>query len=424
MTGSAVAISVRNLSKAYPVYHGPLDLALDFFSRKRGRQVEWALKDVSFEVRRGEVIGVVGRNGAGKSTLLKILAGTLDRTEGEVETRGRISAMLELGTGFHGEYTGRENIFMGGMCLGMSKAEVRRKVDWIVDFSELGPFIDRPFKTYSSGMQQRLAFSVAISVEPEILIIDEALSVGDLLFQEKCSARIREIAKGGATVMFVSHVLQSIYELCDTALLLSHGQLAGIDVPRKIGYAYERLLAEDKARRPSSTGIEREALPGESGALMTDIAFIDPAGQPAATLTHGVTYEIRCRSRLGREFSGLSVGYRIQKPGGHIAYGTSTQTQGLPVSGRAGETIEVRFAFPCLLQDGRYFLGAGVAEVFTEGRFQVLHVLRDHAFEVVGAPPFQGDIDLRSAVAVVLRRQQGQSPPGSVASDGHSPGHG
>ncbi|OGA21476.1 MAG: hypothetical protein A3I02_01445 [Betaproteobacteria bacterium RIFCSPLOWO2_02_FULL_67_26] len=403
MSGYPVAIRVGNLSKAYPVYSGPLDLALDLLSRKRDRQLQWALKNVSFEVSRGEVIGVVGRNGAGKSTLLKILAGTLDRTEGEVEVRGRISAILELGTGFHGEYTGRRNIFMGGMCLGMSKAEVRKKLDWIIDFSELGPFIDRPFKTYSSGMQQRLTFAVATSVEPEILIIDEALSVGDVLFQEKCSARIREIAGGGATVILVSHALQSIYDLCDTAMLLSEGRLVEKDVPRKIGYAYERLLAEEKARRPVSVSLKGGPWSGNGTAQVIDIAFIDRSGSPVSTLAHGENYEVRCRCRIGRDFSGLSLGYRIQKPSGQIVYGTSTQTQGLSITGRTGETIEARFSFPCMLNHGAYVLGAGVAEVFAGGHFHVLHYLRDHAFEVAGAAAFQGDVDLRSAVTNVLK---------------------
>ncbi len=186
----------------------------------------WALKDVSFEVKRGEVVGIIGRNGAGKSTLLKILSRITEPTEGRVTLRGRVASLLEVGTGFHPELTGRENIFLNGAILGMSKAEIRKKFDEIVAFAEVERFLDTPVKRYSSGMYVRLAFAVAAHLEPEILVVDEVLAVGDAEFQKKCLGKMKDVATGGRTVLFVSHNMQAVASLCSTGILLIHGKLS------------------------------------------------------------------------------------------------------------------------------------------------------------------------------------------------------
>jgi ABC-type polysaccharide/polyol phosphate transport system ATPase subunit len=409
MSGKEMAIQVSQLSKCYKRYAGPLDLAREWLTGTQRHSAHWALKDVSFDVKRGEVVGVIGRNGAGKSTLLKILAGTLDKTAGEVDVRGRISAILELGAGFHPEYTGRDNVIMGGLCLGMSRAEVTRKMDSIIAFSQLEDVIDRPFKTYSTGMKARLTFATAISVDPDVLIIDEALSVGDALFAERCYHRILQIVEGGATVLFVTHSLPAMYELCSSALLLHKGVLMQRGDPRTIGYAYEQLLSEERAA--AAKGPRCVTTVGRDGAseplpptYIEDIYLVDADGDRVSTLENNRRYavRVRCVSRVAHD--AVSLSFRIQKPGGSILYGSTTSLQGLTLSIGDGETIEVDFEWECRLASGQYLLGGGVAKLLDAQNYAVLHILRDAClFAVRSGVQFQGDVDLHSVARVHQR---------------------
>ena len=234
MSASEIAVSVRGLSKSYTISHDPekhITLAETILSRMKNpmrrakTETFWALKNVEFDIKKGDVVGIIGRNGAGKSTLLKILSRITEPTTGQIDLYGRVGSLLEVGTGFHPELTGRENIFLNGAILGMSKAEIRKQFDAIVDFAGVEQFLDTPVKRYSSGMYVRLAFAVAAHLQSEVLIVDEVLAVGDAEFQRKCLGKMKDVAGGGRTVLFVSHHMQSVQVLCNRAIYLDHGQL-------------------------------------------------------------------------------------------------------------------------------------------------------------------------------------------------------
>jgi lipopolysaccharide transport system ATP-binding protein len=257
------------------------------------REEFWALKDVSFEVKQGEVIGIIGRNGAGKSTLLKLLSRITEPTEGRIRLKGRVASLLEVGTGFHQELTGRENIFLNGAILGMSRSEIKRKFDEIVAFSEVEKFLDTPVKRYSSGMYVRLAFAVAAHLEPEILIVDEVLAVGDNEFQKKCLGKMGEVARGGRTVLFVSHNMASIRQLCTLGLLLSEGRVhAAGEIEDVVGnYLSVEAICDGQWRR-------LDPLPQEHGIYFEKVSILSSANIPTGHLdnTRGFTIEIRVHS--------------------------------------------------------------------------------------------------------------------------------
>ena len=279
---SDVAIAVENLSKRYLIGHErsrrePYTALRDVIAREarnftrkgldffQGRQIVqgddiedfWALRDVSFEVKRGEVLGIVGRNGAGKSTLLKILSRITEPSSGRAVLKGRLASLLEVGTGFHGELTGRENIFLNGAILGMRKAEIGSKLDEIVAFSEVEQFLDTPVKRYSSGMYVRLAFAVAAHLEPEILIIDEVLAVGDSEFQKRCLGKMGEVAKDGRTVLFVSHNLSAVEALCDRAVILDRGAVHAIGEAKSVASKYLKMFATEKFVQGELASLQR-----------------------------------------------------------------------------------------------------------------------------------------------------------------------
>lgn len=263
---TSYSLRVSDLTKVFKVWNKPSDMLAETLTGRK-RHIDFtALEGVSFELGAGSVVGVLGRNGAGKSTLLRLVAGTLEPTRGSVDVKGRIASILELGTGFHLDYSGRENIFLGGMCLGLSRSEVKKRFDEIVDFSEIGEFIDRPFRTYSSGMQARLTFAVATSIDPDILIIDEALSVGDARFTLKSFDRIQTFRKQGKSILLVSHDINTVSAFCDQAILLERGKLLASGSAVKVVNIYHELLfGSGKAPEPAHPDNERPVKSAGSG---------------------------------------------------------------------------------------------------------------------------------------------------------------
>jgi ABC-type polysaccharide/polyol phosphate transport system ATPase subunit len=361
-----VAIHVRSLSKMYKIYERPSDILAEFLTRRSRHREHWALKDVTFDVPRGEVVGVIGRNGAGKTTLLRIIADTLDKTSGEVEVDGRISAIMVLGTGFNMELTGRDNILLGGLCLGMTHEEIARKTDGIIAFSGLGSFIDAPCKGYSSGMLARLAFSVATSVDPDILIVDEALAAGDMMFNVKSYARIRAIAKSGATVLFVTHSLQQVYDLCNSAILLDAGHVVAMGNPRSVGYIYEQMIHKEMAElydaRPPALQIGDIQVESPAKAKITQVDIADADGRAIRRLRDGQLYVIRIHVSASETVESLSIGYDIRTQTGVLIYGVSTSVLGIDQTISAGEEKAFEFALVARFNSGSYVLNVAIAE--------------------------------------------------------------
>jgi ABC-type polysaccharide/polyol phosphate transport system ATPase subunit len=375
----SVALRVEGVSKQYRIYRRPGDRLTESLTRgrlKRHREF-WALRGVSFEVERGTTTGIIGPNGCGKSTLLQIISGTLEPTAGNVWREGRVAALLELGAGFDPEGTGVENVFMNAALMGFSRRETERLFPEIERFAEIGPFIYQPVKTYSSGMFVRLAFAVAASVEPDILVIDEALAVGDAVFQHRCLRRIKEIQERGATVLFVSHDAAAIRALCSRAILLSAGRVVQDGAPIDVLNHYQKIVMEreqayeDEAARAGPSGRSEDEGPraplgytfrhGDGSAEITSAELLDASRRPAAFVETGSPLTLRVRARFDREVDDAVVGFLINNGHGIHAYGTNTKEQQIELGVlRRGDVVEVCFAFDCWLGLDRFSVSLAV----------------------------------------------------------------
>jgi lipopolysaccharide transport system ATP-binding protein len=421
------AIEVDNLAKCYELYDRPRDRLLQMIMRghRRFYREFWALRQVSFKVAKGETIGIIGRNGSGKSTLLQIICGTLNPTAGRVVAHGRIAALLELGSGFNPEFTGKENVYMNSSVLGLAREEIDQRYQAILAFADIGDFIDQPVKTYSSGMTVRLAFAVAINVEPQIMIIDEALAVGDELFQRKCFARLEEIKARGATILFVSHSGATIVALCDRAILLDNGEMLAEGPPKRVVGHYQKLLFAPtdqrrqiiaQIRQGSTEPADRFPPPGDPAAEIEEEEeedFFDPELRPSSTISYAsagaVITEPEILTLDGRRVNNLianqSYRYRytvaFSREAGNVRFGMLIKTiAGIELGGAesapflgagiprisAGERYLVCFSFTANLTAGTYFMNAGVLgeSADTQG---YLHRVIDIVLFRVLAPP-------------------------------------
>jgi len=430
LTAAAVAITARNLTKMYRVYPAPRDRLKEILllNRRRFHQEFWALDGISFDVKRGEVFGVIGPNGSGKSTLLEIVTGTLDPTGGEVLTRGRIAALLSLGAGFNPEFTGRENVFLSGEIMGLSRAEVARSVPAIERFAEIGEFMDRPVKTYSTGMYIRLAFSAAIQVEPEILVVDEVLAVGDAIFVNRCVQKFEEMRRRGVTVLLVTHDVGLVKLLCDRAMLLYRGRALALGDPSDVVNRYNGLVLERQKEfaeanpppgpppaltQPAAERFEPLAEPlaysfrhGDRQAEVVRVELLNQAAKPARAFCSGENMQVRVEVRFREPHPRPVVGIMIRTRIGMEVYGTNTELeQAGPGPAARGDWIEVTFEFACRLTAQEYTL-----TVATQSHDGASHDWLDDVltFQVVDTRRAAGVANLQARVK--SRRLPARSP--------------
>ncbi len=381
MQSNGSSIICENLGKMYRFYDNPQKRFLDSVFHRQNYYPFWALQDVSFQVGKGESLGIIGANGAGKSTLLKILSGTVHPTCGRLEVKGKITSLLDLGAGFHPEFTGRENIYTYGMLAGYSRSDIRQKVDSIVSFADIGPFIDRPVKTYSSGMFVRLAFSCATCFEPDVLIVDEVLAVGDQSFQNKCLQRIMGFRHAGKTIVLCSHNIYQIREVCDRAIWIRDGRVAAMGEPRLVTEDYLDYQMSKPADKGQSVSEEVKLAEGCLGVL-TRAEICDVQGNECREFETGDTMVVKIWTRFQPEVHWPAVAVGVKRAGDLIIYMALSQIDQAPMTplGDNRYYAELRFLNLELLS-GHYYLSLATGD---EHSMMAFDIWKDfHSFTVI-----------------------------------------
>ena len=415
MDDRTLAIDVRNVRKIYKLYDKPSDRMKEAFGliKKHKVKLHYALNGVNMQIRQGETVGIIGTNGSGKSTILKIITGVLNPTEGEVKVNGRISALLELGAGFNMEYNGIENVYLNGTMMGFSEKEIDEKLPEILEFADIGDYVTQPVKTYSSGMFVRLAFAVAINIEPEILIVDEALSVGDVFFQAKCYHKFEEFKKMGKTIVFVSHDLSSISKYCDRVFLLNKGNLLGEGSPKEMIDAYKRVLvgqyevAEHEEPQEAQTLSQDESQNphlleyGDKKAQIEEFYLTDDRNVRTTAVVKGTEFTIHMKVRIHEHIPAPIFAFSMKNIIGTEITGTNTMIEKAYLdSAEPGQVKEVTFTQKMSLQGGEYLLSLGVTG-FNKDVFEVYHRLYDVLnITVVSDKNTVGYYDMDSCVKV------------------------
>lgn len=419
--GAGTAITAESLYKKYKLYsniRGRVKDALWPWGEPAGREF-FALNDVSFKVNKGETLGVIGQNGSGKSTLLKIITGVLSPTLGRVAVEGRISALLELGAGFHPDFTGLENIYLNGTLMGISKDEMKQRVPQIIDFAGIGDYLYQPVKKYSSGMFVRLAFATSINVDPDILIVDEALSVGDMFFQMKCYKKFEDFRKAGKTILFVTHDLGTVVKYCDRAVVLDRGQMLGEGSPGKMVDLYKQALSrsnpskiDGKNRLPGSQVKNRwqdhftqnpDLSPyGTGGASIDDYGMFDHLDHPNSVLQKNESFAIRMKIKFQERIERPIFAFTIKDRKGTEICGTNTWVEKTDFEvGEKGVTIVVSFHQAMTLQGGQYLLSLGCTGFDAKGELVVYQRLYDVIeFDVVSSKDSVGFFDMNSQIVI------------------------
>lgn len=430
------AITVKDVTKIYKLYEKPVDRLKESLNptHKEYHRKFYALNNISFEVKKGETVGIIGTNGSGKSTILKIITGVLTPTTGEVQVEGTISALLELGAGFNMDYTGIENIYMNGTMMGFSRKEMEDKLQDILDFADIGDFVYQPVKTYSSGMFVRLAFALAINVEPEILIVDEALSVGDVFFQSKCYRRMEEIRQKGTTILMVTHDMGSIIKYCDRVVLLNKGDFVAEGAPGHMVDLYKKILAnqmdsleeelqemndfsgqsEGWKEKREKGGLMKDKITinsnrteyGDGRAEIYDLGLFDERGNLTNLLLKGEMFTIKEKIRFHTSLESPIFTYTIKDKKGSDLSGTNTMFEGTDIKPvRQGDSYEVSFTQKMTLQGGEYLLSMSCTG-FENGEHVVYHRLYDVAnITVISNKNTVGVYDMESTVEAKLNPQ-------------------
>lgn len=417
-------ITIENLSKVYHLYDKPFDRLKEALGMKVKSSEHYALDDVSFEVKKGETIGIIGTNGSGKSTCLKIITGVLNPTSGNVTVNGRISALLELGAGFNPEYSGLENVYLNGTMIGFSREEIDAKLEAILDFADIGDYINQPVKTYSSGMFVRLAFAIAINIEPEILIVDEALSVGDVFFQAKCYKKFEEFKENGKTILLVSHDLGSISKYCDRVVLLNNGKKLDEGTPKKMVDLFKKVLVKQEGIQAydspkgandleeiETAEIDSWQKPftlnpnvleyGNKMAEIVDFTILDSQKIPTNTIEKFTDFTIKMKIKFNQDLEDGIYAFTIKDLRGTEISGTNSMFEKIKIENRKkGTILEVSFTQNMPIQGGNYLLSLGCTG-YIEGEFDVYHRLYDVCnIMVISSKDTVGYFDMDSDVQV------------------------
>ncbi|TDK56507.1 ABC transporter ATP-binding protein [Pseudomonas moraviensis] len=401
-------IRITGLAKAYKQYPNRWSRLLEWlvpFSPAR-HHLHWVLRDVDFEIQPGEAVGIVGVNGAGKSTLLKMITGTTRPTCGQIHLQGRVAALLELGMGFHPDFTGRQNAIMAGQLLGMQVEEIEALMPQIEGFAEIGDAIDHPVRTYSSGMQMRLAFSVATARRPDILIVDEALSVGDAYFQHKSFERIRSFRKAGTTLLIVSHDRSAIQSICDTAILLENGRLAMRGKPEEVMDYYNAMLAQREGQIVSQEMLANgqvQTISGTGEAGILSVRLLDAQGRSLEVAEVGQPVVLEVQAEIREDIERLILGFMIKDRLGQAIYGINTHRLDRAVTDlSAGERVTFRFAFDMRLGKGNYSVALSLSRLDShlDRNFEwrdyglIFHVINNRQEDFVGSSWLQAQTDI------------------------------
>ncbi|MGL5260220.1 MAG: ABC transporter ATP-binding protein [Lachnospiraceae bacterium] len=420
MKEKKIAILGEDITKVYKLYDKPTDRIKEAFglNKKHKHKEHYALKGVDVAIYQGETVGIIGTNGSGKSTILKIITGVLNPTKGSMVVNGRISALLELGAGFNQEYNGIENIYLQGTMIGFTEQEIDEKMDDILRFADIGDYVYQPVKTYSSGMFVRLAFAVAINIEPEILIVDEALSVGDVFFQAKCYHKFEEFKKMGKTILFVSHDLSSIAKYCDRVILLNQGVKLGEGAPKEMIDDYKRVLVgqyeipeeedsllEDKSIIAAAAGVNPEVLEyGTKAAIIKEYYITDTSGTKTTAIIKGEACTIHLMVDVMEDIPAPIFAFTVKNIHGTEISGTNSMIEKSFLGNvKKGKKKEITFTQNMDLQGGEYLLSFGVSG-YEGDKFLVYHRLYDALnITVVSDKNTVGYYDMNSAVKVVDR---------------------